>query len=169
MTYILLAILALVSFSSIFFSTKAKYTLKQLNSLEYEYLMLYIQKIDTLPAIIESLEKAWVDHSDLEEIRSFHRKLLVTNKTSSYIIFGYNQELSQVLKTLMRISLSYRSLQQSGAFIHAREIFTSREKEMSSLRWNINTSIQSYELARKLEKFSLLSPLTHLEPKYTLR
>lgn len=134
MTYILLGIVGVVACIGICLSIRTKYAFERLSKLEYEYLMLYIQKIDTLPAIIESLEKAGVDHRDLGEIRSFHRRLLVTNKTSSYIILGYNEELSQVLKTLMRISLAYRSLQQSGSFVHAREIFTSREKEMSHLR-----------------------------------
>ncbi len=65
MTYALIAVVALILTLSVILSIKAKHTLKRLSTLEYDYLMLYIQKIDTLPAIIESLEQAGVSHEDL--------------------------------------------------------------------------------------------------------
>lgn len=65
MTYALIMVAALILTLSVILSIKAKYTLKRLSALEYDYLMLYIQKIDTLPAIIESLEQAGVSHEDL--------------------------------------------------------------------------------------------------------
>lgn len=65
MTYALIAVVALILTLSVILSIKAKHTLKRLSALEYDYLMLYIQKIDTLPAIIESLEQAGVSHEDL--------------------------------------------------------------------------------------------------------
>lgn len=139
-----------------------------LNWLDIHFLSAYLEKIDTLPAIIESLENAWVNHEDLAQMRIFHRNAIIFSRSSTYLILKQNEEVTRTLKILMRISLPYTTLQQSWAFIHAREIFTKNESYINHLKEEINIATEKYEFARKLQNMTTLGLFSFWEKRHMI-
>ena len=168
MLTIILIFLALICclslISHIFFRIRER-TMEQL---DIRFLSAYIEKIDTLPAIIESLENAWVSHEDLTEMRVFHRNAIIFSRSSTYLILKQNEEVTRTLKILMRISLPYTILQQSWAFIHAREIFTKNESYINRLKEEMNSAIEKYEFARKLQNATPLGFFSLWERRHVI-
>lgn len=156
MLNLILIFLALICCLSLLSHLHFLFRLRSLSRLDALFVSAYLEKIDTIPAIIEALENAWVSHEDLAEMRIFHRNAIIFSQSSSYLILKQNEELTRTLKILMRISLPYTTLQQSWAFIHAREIFTKNESYINRLKEDMNRAIEKYEFARKLQNATFL-------------
>lgn len=163
--FIFLALICCLSLMSHIYFMLRQRTLKRLDAL---FISAYLEKIDTLPAIIESLENAWVNHEDLREMRVFHRNAIIFSRSSAYLILKQNEEVTRTLKILMRISLPYTTLQQSWAFIHAREIFTKNESYINRLKEEMNNAIEKYEFARKLQNATPFGFLSLWERRHVI-
>jgi len=161
MLTIILIFLALICclslISHIFFRLRER-TMKQI---DIRFLSAYLEKID-------SLENAWVSHEDLAEMRVFHRNAIIFSRSSTYLILKQNEEVTRTLKILMRISLPYTILQQSWAFIHAREIFTKNESYINRLKEEMNSAIEKYEFARKLQNATPLGFFSLWERRHVI-
>jgi len=126
---------------------------KELEQREQKIISLYKEKIDTIPAFIETMGK-YTSYKDIFlELIQLHKIAIISNVSSIYDILESNSRIHREFLFLMKVSMQMQDLNKNGNFLYIRDFIIFYENTISKELLFLNSDIERYN--RLLQKKDL--------------
>lgn len=123
---------------------------KEIEKREQEIIHLYKEKIDKIPAFIETMLR-YTSYKDIFlELIQLHKISIISNIDSIYDILENNSRIHREFLFLMKVSMQMQDLNRNGNFLYIRDFIIFYENTISKELLYLNRDIEKYnDILRK--------------------
>ncbi len=132
---------------------------KEIERREQKIISLYKEKIDKIPAFIETMAK-YTSYKDIFlELIQLHKIAIISHIGSIYDILENNSRIHREFLFLMKVSIQMQDLNKNGNFLYIRDFIIFYENTISKELLFLNGDIEKYNDVLRKKDFTIIGLL----------